>query len=366
MLDALLDELAESDDVDDEQSGDAPAPGMLITLPSSRPQSARHPIADALRSGQRATELDLSGADLGDVDLSELDLSGADLSGANLARAKLVGTNLAEANLEGAILFGACLDDADLSGAMLAGANLESAEGARTGFGGANLTGAKLAEARFDGCTLAEANLEGADLRGASFVRARAVRALFSACDATAAVFAEAHLQEIVVDEATFDHANMRGATLTGVRGYASASWIGTDTRDIPPLGIFMWRRFVTDQNYLAEFRTRGQAAEWIYRVWWLTSDCGRSMFRWAVCLSAIVVLFGLAYASVSIDYGNYETWLSPFYYSVVTLTSLGYGDVLPASPAAQALAMAEVLAGYLMLGGLLSILSNKMARRGD
>jgi voltage-gated potassium channel Kch len=50
----------------------------------------------------------------------------------------------------------------------------------------------------------------------------------------------------------------------------------------------------------------------------------------------------------------------------VVTLTTLGYGDVIPASAGGQVIAMVEVVTGYVMLGGLLSILSNKMARRGD
>ena len=39
---------------------------------------------------------------------------------------------------------------------------------------------------------------------------------------------------------------------------------------------------------------------------------------------------------------------------------------ILPASPAAQALVILEVVVGYLALGGLISILANKMARRAD
>lgn len=57
---------------------------------------------------------------------------------------------------------------------------------------------------------------------------------------------------------------------------------------------------------------------------------------------------------------------LTPYYFSWVTLTTLGYGDVLPASTAAQVVVMLEVFAGYMSLGGLLSIFSNKMARRGS
>jgi voltage-gated potassium channel Kch len=68
----------------------------------------------------------------------------------------------------------------------------------------------------------------------------------------------------------------------------------------------------------------------------------------------------------VDIDYGDYETPFSAVYYSIVTLTTLGYGDAVPASMSAQVIAIIEALLGYIGLGGLLSILSNKMARRSD
>ena len=80
----------------------------------------------------------------------------------------------------------------------------------------------------------------------------------------------------------------------------------------------------------------------------------------------AIIVLFAWLYTFVDVDYGSYPTPISPLYYSVVTMTTLGYGDVLPSSMAAQLVAMVEVVLGYVMLGGLLSIFSNKMASRAN
>ena len=130
--------------------------------------------------------------------------------------------------------------------------------------------------------------------------------------------------------------------------------------------GAHLCRRFVLDQNYIAEFRARGRWSELAYRLWWVTSDCGRSMTRWALCTVAIAFVFAGVYPLVSLDYGEHRTPLSPLYYSVVTLTTLGYGDVVPASVPAQVVAMVEVCAGYFMLGGLLSILSNKLARRAE
>jgi hypothetical protein len=71
-------------------------------------------------------------------------------------------------------------------------------------------------------------------------------------------------------------------------------------------------------------------------------------------------------YAFSGVDYGKHDNWIGPFYYSVVTITTLGYGDIVPATPVARMIAICEVGIGYIMLGGLLSIFTNKMARRGE
>jgi len=86
----------------------------------------------------------------------------------------------------------------------------------------------------------------------------------------------------------------------------------------------------------------------------------------WCFWISMIVISFSLIYSLVDIDFGEYRTILSPLYFSVVTFTTLGFGDVVPMSIGAQIATISEVIIGYLMLGGLLSILSNKIARRAD
>ena len=52
------------------------------------------------------------------------------------------------------------------------------------------------------------------------------------------------------------------------------------------------------------------------------------------------------------------------FYYSLVTFTTLGFGDITPRTPIAAAVVMLEVVVGYMMLGILISILATKVARR--
>lgn len=51
-------------------------------------------------------------------------------------------------------------------------------------------------------------------------------------------------------------------------------------------------------------------------------------------------------------------------YYSVVTFTTLGFGDITPLTNEATSWVMAEVITGYVMLGGLISIFATMLARR--
>jgi len=57
----------------------------------------------------------------------------------------------------------------------------------------------------------------------------------------------------------------------------------------------------------------------------------------------------------------NFITYL---YFSVVTFTTLGFGDVIPLNHISEIWLMVEVIFGYIMLGGLISIFANKLARR--
>jgi voltage-gated potassium channel Kch len=89
-------------------------------------------------------------------------------------------------------------------------------------------------------------------------------------------------------------------------------------------------------------------------------------MFRWSVVTLALALLYGLGFSFLDLDYGLHKTALSSYYFSFVTLTTLGYGDVVPKSSWAQLVVMTECVLGYVMLGGLLSIFASKMGRRAD
>ncbi|MFB3885421.1 MAG: ion channel [Thermodesulfobacteriota bacterium] len=83
---------------------------------------------------------------------------------------------------------------------------------------------------------------------------------------------------------------------------------------------------------------------------------------------SAVVVLFFTVVYSYKSTWFTQKglDWIDVLYFSVVTFTTLGFGDVTPqiGNHTAEIWVMIQVVIGYVMLGGLISILANKLARR--
>jgi len=153
--------------------------------------------------------------------------------------------------------------------------------------------------------------------------------------------------------------------------------------------------RKTKDAYYLNVFKEQHQ---FIYKIWNLTAKCGQSLFRWAFISFLIAMLFGAIYADYScpswlewINVGNWlenvnpemaidqpnigqevgqgiipraKTAFTPYYFSLVTFTTLGFGDVTPVNLPGEIWLAIEVVLGYLMLGGLISIFAVKLARR--
>jgi uncharacterized protein YjbI with pentapeptide repeats len=309
---------------------------------------------------------DLRAWSLAGADLAKLDLSGADLSGVDLTGTDLSGANLAGAVLRKATLFEADLDHCELLGVELVEANLERCHAPGAGLGGTDLTGASFFGADLSGATLSHARARSLDLRGANLRKARLQSADLCGSDASGADLREADLSSADVARASFQRSDLRLAVLADLVNFEQADWIGADIREADFRGGHRLRRSILDENFLHEFRTRSGTSRVLYWLWWVTSDCGRSFVRWGLWSALIVVCFAAAYAHVGIDFGDHRTFLSPLYFSVITVTTLGYGDVVPSTVAGQIVSMLEVTIGYLALGGLIGIFSNKMARRAD
>ena len=116
-------------------------------------------LQDLTRDEVSLDYVDLSGANLTNINIESAKLSFADLSGASLLGANLARADLSMARLSRAILGGANLTEANLLGANLSRARLPGANLSK-----ANLWGVDLSMARLYKANLSEANHSGEDL----------------------------------------------------------------------------------------------------------------------------------------------------------------------------------------------------------
>ncbi|THB81582.1 MAG: hypothetical protein D3926_01465 [Desulfobacteraceae bacterium] len=317
-------------------------------------------------SSDRPLRMDLRGINLNQLDLSGLDLSGYDLSFAEMNRVNLKGANLSHAVLESTAMEKSVLDDCEFIGANLVRANLNECSARHSGFGGADLSHASLINSDLSQAVFSRSSLHSADLRAADLTGARLAESDLSHAVFNRATLVECDLKQSNVAHTRFDLADLRQCRLLSIKNFKTAVWLGADIRDMDLRGAYLVRRFISDENYLFEFKSQSRLHAMIYWIWWFTSDCGRSLLRWLVWLVVATLVYAGLYTLVSIDYGDYPTWYSPIYFSFVTLTTLGYGDAVPMTFTAQVIVTLQAVTGYMGLGGLLSILGNKMARRAE
>lgn len=99
-----------------------------------------------------------------------------------------------------------------------------------------------------------------------------------------------------------------------------------------------------------------------LYWLWARTSGYGESLSRWTLVCTIVLVGFSLLYAA----FGLIEPvthWFDYFYFSVVTFTSLGYGDIHPVGFAGKLAACTEIASGLVMFGMLLTFVGNRFQR---
>jgi len=254
--------------------------------------------------------------DLRYIDLQNENLSGLDFSGVDLTGAVLTGANLSQANLCGASLFRTNIEKCEFLGANLSVATISESKGDYAGFGNANLTGANLFHSSFVGSTFTRADLSKADFRTVNLKDSRLRDANLSHAAFTRANLQNCDLAGSNVVGTSFDDVNFQNASLKLMKGYREASWIGSDIRNVDFHGAYLIRRYVMDENYLYEFRNQSKGHEILYRIWSMTSDCGRSFGRWAIFVLCITFLFSFLYTLVDINYGPHEkSFFNSFYF---------------------------------------------------
>lgn len=372
-------------------------------------------LSFAILSGALLFQANLSGAKLVKADLSgarlrEANLSGAELNWANLSSALLRRANLSRAQIKSAILSGALLWHANLSGAYLGYADLSGAD-----LSGAVLIKTNLREADLRGTNLSDTNLTEADLAGVRTTKSWRVPPCWRL--KTTRLFGRIWYPPTRFLGAAVDNLKPTNPLLKRhiqdqqyLEAWVTRAWsedfFNTDYR------LFQRLWLILKYSFLQPLRAT------ILFFWGITSRCGTGIFTWLGWSVAIALFFGLLYAHgdlyvranrrpavkpawavshltlpdkapdpdarkipglVRIQVGRlpglfpaswtpaleikHHTPFAPYYYSIVTFTTLGFGDVVPVNLAGQILVAIEVILGYLMLGGLISIFATKVFR---
>jgi uncharacterized protein YjbI with pentapeptide repeats len=303
-----------------------------------------HPGIAIDLTGANLRHLNLENANLSHADLTEANLSFSNFKNANLTFACLDGGILSfagfrEANLTAAILDNSYLEDADLEGARLAGASLKN-----TKLTNSNLKNSYLVDAHLEGSNLSAVNLENANLSSVTFDHKINRDVLKQTGINFKKIWKRKY--DILLD------------TTMRCRGVNATTCYGSQ----------MFKLFLQDQDFLEEFLDKRWGKQ-VFIIWWLFADCGRSLARWAgwslllACCFAAVFWF-LGPKSFDTQHLNFS-FLTMFYYSVVTFTTLGFGDIIPKTSTAALWVTLEVILGYIMLGGLITIFASKLSRRG-
>jgi tetratricopeptide (TPR) repeat protein len=135
------------------------------------------------------------------------------------------------------------------------------------------------------------------------------------------------------------------------------------------PLEAGRFRAAQNDRQRLIAALNGNYWSAGFYWLWKITSSYGESLVRWAATCLCVIVTFALAYHLMGIiepsasESTTHLTFFDAFYFSVVTFTTLGYGDIHPVGVLGQSITCLEVVTGFTMFGILLSFVGNRFQR---
>lgn len=288
----------------------------------------------------------------------EVTFNGADLEGATFRDADFTGVSLAETDLTNTTLRNTTFTGATLEGAILSRANLYGAE-----FTNARLYGALFGDARIsDGTRFIDSGSWWTWVPGIT----SGMQTLISD-PRTDPVYTPLESGT----ETTSFSGDPIGNCTRAASVYAQLETLARENAD-PELAstCFRWRK---DMQRLRYKRAEGEGNERqlgryaLSKVTNVVTRYGDSPWR-VVGWSAFVILLSAVLFPFTEGIGTDGTiptpdWLRPLYFSIVTFTTVGYGDYHPKGPLAQVLASSESLVGALLVALLVAVLARRVTR---
>lgn len=202
------------------------------------------------------------------------------------------------------------------------------------------------------GAPLVQENLKKANLRSIDFFAADLSHAILESVNLTDSWLSEANIRGTRFDWATMDH-----VLLDNVEYDTHTSFLGVNLNAINFTLASLLQDMALQQQRITHLEQRTPMLALLLRV---ASDYGRSLSRWALWCLVVILCFGLVFGIVS-GLLNTTSLSDGMYFSIVTFTTLGYGDIYPMSFTGKILAVIEVIIGYIMGGLLVAILVRKV-----
>jgi len=326
-----------------------------------------------------------------------------DLRGANCRGAHFDGADCIGARFDGANCQDAHFDGADSGNARFEGTTCFDASFIGANFWKARFKGADCKFAHFDGANCSKAHFDRSDCRQAHFDRANCINAQYNGANCRSTHFNDANCHEAHFDGAYCRYANYDGANCSGVHFDSSdcdsasfgtkervlengdiernpcklngvtwnrkSSFIGVDTSNVDWSKNPEMKRFIEQQQFVHSMKEAYPKWKWLISIIDNLSDINK-WWRWAVffILAFANLFFWVDYFwKADLFYIKPEITapaLSYLYFSVVTFTTLGFGDVTAIHWFSMPFVMLEVILGYVFLGGLVTFLANWLGRR--
>lgn len=142
---------------------------------------------------------------------------------------------------------------------------------------------------------------------------------------------------------------------------------------------IFRQKDFFEEEQHAYEFKMHYRRdMYWFQNKFWswfeykflgTTSLYGNSFVRWgvtafvfALSMSGVYVLLDFVQTTESLKIvATGSHWYDYIYFSIITLTSLGFGDITPHTFIGKVAVSMEVFFGFIMLGIFISLIQKKM-----
>jgi len=302
-------------------------------------------LKNVLLNGANLKKTNLYNANLHQIELEEVDLRFANLCDANLENAKMYEVNLQDAILSGTNLHKALLFIVNLKNARLTDSNLKEAYLWEVNFLGADLVGANLRDTDFDKKT----NLHNVNLRNCRL-------------DNSTLKNAYMNLDKIVIQEKENDYLVAKDIYLL-LKNYFTREGM----HDIS--GEYYYREKLMETKYNWKDK---KYFKWIFNMFLnLVAGYGERPLQvlvwWAGIIfgyAAIYYFYNGIYVRIANNIASYNPkFLEALYFSIVTFTTLGFGDLAPKPGFFQIFASFEALLGAIFMAMFIYVFARKMIR---